>query len=714
MVQVENKKGNLLGYIMLFTLDVTSVVLFACILTIATPTPALAYVDPSVMTYTIQAVAGVAVALSAVLGIAFRRSRKYILKVFHMEEKQDIEPPVSRIEASEKASVDAEFKAVLDSKTKRSTNKEDDYRPRWMQRILPAFSVALFTVFTYMIVAPFELISGNEASLVFGLTSTWRIFVLPAVLATIVLAGVISVFRGRLFNAVLMLVFGFALASYVQVLVLNGTLPSSDGGTVNWTQYASWACGTTAIWVVIVVLPLIFSHRSKILARRIATGISLVLVLVQAVGVGSLFVNHIPGTTTSNGTPQYTLTEKGLFTVSPKKNVVIFVLDMYDETMDLRSAVEKNPELLHEMTGFTWFHNTSAVITPTRDAIPSMLTGYQPQHDDTYGTLNQNRFAQGTYLPDFKNAGYHVGVYSEGVSPNEEYVYNNAYNASKEADSLEEGNSSLNSLGTLRAMYKTALFRDLPWVFKPFFWFYTDDINAAMVHQDDGTTNAADSVPYSTNDPLFARKLRDRGLTATDDASTGSVRFIHLMGPHYPYTMDENEQRVGSSTREQQAVGSMNIVSDYIRELKRLGLYEKTTIVITSDHGYFASSEPLSLLKTAATPILLVKPAQTAEQAAQPLKESDQPVSNADVFPTALASEGLSPTYQGVGTNALALNDYNRVRYFDALSKDTQGVEHGVVEYKIVGDAADISNWEPTGWVFHYPEGVWRQDGLTY
>ena len=54
MVQVENKKGNLLGYIMLFTLDVTSVVLFACILTIATPTPALAYVDPSVMTYTIQ------------------------------------------------------------------------------------------------------------------------------------------------------------------------------------------------------------------------------------------------------------------------------------------------------------------------------------------------------------------------------------------------------------------------------------------------------------------------------------------------------------------------------------------------------------------------------------------------------------------------------------------------------------------------------------
>ncbi len=42
----------------------------------AFPAPALAYVDPSVMTYTIQALAGVAVALSAVLGVAFRRSRR--------------------------------------------------------------------------------------------------------------------------------------------------------------------------------------------------------------------------------------------------------------------------------------------------------------------------------------------------------------------------------------------------------------------------------------------------------------------------------------------------------------------------------------------------------------------------------------------------------------------------------------------------------------
>ena len=48
--------------------DALSFVLIAGVLSLAWITPAYAYVDPSVMTYTIQALAGVAVALSAVLG----------------------------------------------------------------------------------------------------------------------------------------------------------------------------------------------------------------------------------------------------------------------------------------------------------------------------------------------------------------------------------------------------------------------------------------------------------------------------------------------------------------------------------------------------------------------------------------------------------------------------------------------------------------------
>jgi len=50
-----------------------------------------AYIDPSVMTYVIQAVAGIVVAVGAVFGIYFRRARKKINEKLGVEEKKEVE-----------------------------------------------------------------------------------------------------------------------------------------------------------------------------------------------------------------------------------------------------------------------------------------------------------------------------------------------------------------------------------------------------------------------------------------------------------------------------------------------------------------------------------------------------------------------------------------------------------------------------------------------
>ena len=65
--------------------------------------PAYAYVDPSVMTYTIQALAGVAVALSAVIGVAWRRLRRFLFKALKIDENagKEADAPVRRIEGGE-------------------------------------------------------------------------------------------------------------------------------------------------------------------------------------------------------------------------------------------------------------------------------------------------------------------------------------------------------------------------------------------------------------------------------------------------------------------------------------------------------------------------------------------------------------------------------------------------------------------------------------
>jgi len=58
----------------------------------------LAYVDPSVMSYTVQAVAGVAIALGVVFGVFWRKVKKGANKVLNRDENagKEVEDEIVR------------------------------------------------------------------------------------------------------------------------------------------------------------------------------------------------------------------------------------------------------------------------------------------------------------------------------------------------------------------------------------------------------------------------------------------------------------------------------------------------------------------------------------------------------------------------------------------------------------------------------------------
>lgn len=61
--------------------------------------PASAYLDPSVMTYTIQIVAGVVIAAGAIIGVVWRRAKKNLQNKLGIDEntKKEIEDDVVEI-----------------------------------------------------------------------------------------------------------------------------------------------------------------------------------------------------------------------------------------------------------------------------------------------------------------------------------------------------------------------------------------------------------------------------------------------------------------------------------------------------------------------------------------------------------------------------------------------------------------------------------------
>ncbi len=69
----------------------------------ALPINAAAYLDPSVMTYTIQVVAGVLVAAGAVVGVLWRRAKKKVLDKLGIDEnaKKEVEEDVVEIKDDE-------------------------------------------------------------------------------------------------------------------------------------------------------------------------------------------------------------------------------------------------------------------------------------------------------------------------------------------------------------------------------------------------------------------------------------------------------------------------------------------------------------------------------------------------------------------------------------------------------------------------------------
>ena len=78
-------------------------IFLTCSLMVAMTMNASAYLDPSVMTYTIQAVAGVVVAVGAVVGVYWRKAKKKVQNSLGMDEnaKKTVEEDVIELESSE-------------------------------------------------------------------------------------------------------------------------------------------------------------------------------------------------------------------------------------------------------------------------------------------------------------------------------------------------------------------------------------------------------------------------------------------------------------------------------------------------------------------------------------------------------------------------------------------------------------------------------------
>lgn len=695
------RKNILLKRLALVAFDVAACLILALTTLPVVTNTAWAYVDPSVMTYTIQALAGVAVALSAVLGVAFRRTRKKLVKLLGIDENagKEIDATWCRIdengnpvqEEGQPEYEEAKKKALFIKKEKASKAEDKGLKPKWFRRLILSLIVVAFGGFTLGIVAPYEIVAGAGNSLSFTLNDIAVPMAIATAIVVVAVAFVLSLFRGKVFTFLLAIAFAFSLCLYVQAMFLNTGLPIADGREVNfWGDYGNMMIMSAAVWAILIVglVALSFWNRSRF--QFIAAALSIVIIFVQAVGVGSLFANQDSNRSYSDDLGPVQVTEDGMNEVASKNNVIMLVLDNFDiKTMD--TVIQQFPDALNEWTGFTYFHNTAGVMIPTNNAIPYLLTGVTPEDGEDLVNYRETRYSRSTYLKELHDSNYSVGIYTpdlqtDHMSENEK----KEFIASSTMNIHPLSTMTVNTESAVKELLRCALYRDMPWVAKARFLFYTDDVNKAVVaYTSDGSP--ADTL-HVTDDLRYYQNLQSNPLTIDDRGYNGAYRFIHLNGDHIPYTLNENVEPVpkGQSDELTQARAAIKIVDEYIRQLKELGVYDDATIIITADHGNWHSRATRAEFTYSTNPIMFVKKSGSNSG----FVTSDAAVSQSQLQATILAAMGQD--YSKYGKSLLEDDPSVDNRTFYMIQSDGH-YSYEMWKYLITGEATDFTNWSYTG-----------------
>ena len=668
--------------------------LFAALLLACAPTCAYAYVDPSVMTYTIQALAGVAVAVGAVAGVAFRRTRKMLFKLLKIDENAN---KVSDANVELYDPADASYEENLEkageaARTHYAANTAErplDHSTK--KRALLGLLAGFFFAFTLFIVAPFEVAAGSSASLAVSIHDVWIPIVLFGLAAGLLIGAAVFLFKGRAFDIVLALVCALGICCWAQAMFVNAHLPIADGNTVDWGLFTTMTCISAAMWVIAIAVALVLAIKKPRIARYVCVLGACALILVQGVGLGSIVAGDLArdaGSTYADREEHKAyVTNEGLFTVSPENNVVVFVLDTFD-TAIMEELVEEDPSVLDDFTGFTYFKDSTGSMIPTSYALPYLLTGQMIEPGENWDDYYWNKWERSDFVDQIYDAGYSIGVYSDTIQNGTNYIADKTVNIKGQLSG-----DTVNGLSAALILEKTALYRDAPWVLKRFFTFTTDEVNNSIVNK---TEENYDRCPYTIDDVAYYERLCSHGIEATNEGAQGAFRLIHLAGAHTPFTMNEDCEYVAEGvTVEEQAAGSLNIVAEYLRQLDELGLRESTTVIVTADHGWwYFTTEPLD---KECSPLMMVKPAQSAEEDAQPCVTSTARISHEDFHPTVLeAVGGDASSYGDDGKTVFEIDDPNRIRYYDMTTDDGDTVIDAL-EYEIDGNALDFDSWRLTG-----------------
>jgi len=542
-----------------------------------------------------------------------------------------------------------------------------------------AWPVCVAFCFTVFFVGILELYLNNIGQFPYTLKDLIGPTAGLFLIASAILLLLVSLVRGKAFDVLLSILAGLLLGAYIQGNFLHGDLGELTGDAIDWMSRTEYGVGNAFLWALFVLLPLVvyLIPKTRKWWKNLMWLLPLLTVGMQSAGMAATIAKTDFSAESGIYSSQFHyLSDEGIFELSSKKNILVFLLDRLDVKY-IDQVLEDEPGFLDDLEGFTYYPDYTAMYARTYPSVGYLLTGQVGYFDKSAGQYFDEAYREGTFLPDLREAGYTTKLYMSDY-----YCYTDIRQLEGLADNIADRGADirLDPGEMLALMCQFSAFRYMPFLLKQFFWLSPESFKRAV-------TVESERLPFDTDAFRFKEELDGDPFTVQDEKN--NFMYLHLKGSHAAYDMDEegNILELGTGNVIDQTKGYFNLIKRYLEEMKRLGLYEDATIIILGDHGVSEDTEDLDRYKTTG---FFVKPAGASEGE---LMLSGKQVSQANFQATVIEAAGLDPEPYGRSVFDIGEDEEMVRRFLYKVDANENHEEVILQEFEIRGKASDFANW---------------------
>ena len=609
-----------------------------------------AYVDPSVMTYAIQSIAGLLIGLGTFFSVYWRR----IAGSFRDDSLKEVESDNLKFTPP-----DGEAQVLEFTETEKKHTRK---KAPWLLT-----SVILSGAMSFMlgVYKPLQVLFTNLSEFSFEFWSIIPyililfVIIWIAELAVHIICGLIS---EKLVYLSIIVASVCYFAFYIQGNFLVKNLPAADGGSIDWGQFQTDNLQSILLWVGLTVLFAAAAHFLKekgfmALTRILVSSVTVVLsVLLIVIGVkNGGFTNHA----------SLRITTEGLNEFSGDRNFVILIPDCVDSRAFSRVMEKADSDVAAVLEDFTYYPDTMSVFPHTSFSIPQMITGEKYKLDQKFADFYNNAVDHSRLLNTVVNEGYELTAYDDGEMQHGSHPeqYRNL---------AEKGFEFADSKAVVMDLLRMIFFYHMPYQLKKYEPYALYNL-----------THETEKDVYSWRDNEFYEWLCKNPDVTVEKKQ---FRIVHFEGAHPPFRYTKELDDIigtGKASYEGDIEAVVTVLGQFLQNMKDEGVYDNSVILIMADHGYNNDEDPGKQ-----NPLFAVK----GYNEKHPFAVSDIPVTYDD----------LQEIYQNLladktGEDAVKTANPSGIRtyYFYAY-----GPNYTVEEQTTDGHAWETEKLTPTGTVY--------------